>query len=171
MSTMYPGPMVPDVAGRDLCGGGDLPDARHGWIEPNTERPADPLLERLLAEEEVIERKAAARRTLSDMALELVNGQRAAEYAPPDKNMKRIGETWAAMLGLDHPIASWRVALMLAALKVIRAANTPSTDSLVDACGYLEIARSLRPDASLAWHDVGLVGAHRDRAISTDRSS
>lgn len=83
--------------------------------------------------------------TLSDLALDLIHGPRQDEYAPPELNMPRIGAMWAAILGLPEPIPGWRVAVLLAGMKVVRAGYKPGEDSLVDAVGYLEIARRLRP--------------------------
>lgn len=82
--------------------------------------------------------------TLADRARELVDGPRQDEYDAPERNMARVGATWAAMLGLEEPIAPHKVALMLAGLKVIRAAHTPSDDSIADAHGYLLIAERTR---------------------------
>ena len=83
--------------------------------------------------------------TLSDLALDLIHGPRAEEYAPPEVNLPRIGAAWAAVLGLPEAIPGWRVALMMAALKIVRAGHKPGEDSLVDAVGYMELARELRP--------------------------
>ena len=129
---------VPDVAGRDLCGGGALPrEARRR--EPD---PVAGLIEYTAA---YLSTATTDDRNLSERALELVNGPRQDAYAPPEQNMARIGSAWAAMLGLPEPIPGWRVALMLAGMKVIRASHKPGDDSLIDSVGYLEIARRLRP--------------------------
>ena len=84
-------------------------------------------------------------RTLSDRALELVDGPRQDSYAPPEVNLGRIGAMWAAILSEPDAIPGWKVALMLSALKIARAAHRPDDDSLVDAVGYLEIVERLRP--------------------------
>lgn len=89
-------------------------------------------------------------RTLSDLALELIHGDRAAEYAPPEENLTAIGAVWGVLLR-DHvagePIPAWRVALLMAALKIVRAGHKPGDDSLIDSVGYIELVRRLRPDA------------------------
>lgn len=100
-------------------------------------------------------------RSLGERARDLINGDRQDHYGAPADNLRAIGWTWGAMLGLDKPIPSWRVALMMSALKTVRAAHQPTDDSLVDGAGYLELARDLRPDPTLAWHDIGLVGGKR----------
>lgn len=116
----------PDVAGRD-CGGGQypLPDVR-GPSEPG-ERDVQPM-----------------RKSLSDRALELVDGPRQDAYAPPARNMRNIGRVWAAMLDLPEPIPPEQVALMLAGMKLVRASYKAGEDSLVDLVGYAEIAERLR---------------------------
>lgn len=89
-------------------------------------------------------------RTLSDLALELINGPRAAAYSPPESNLTAIGAVWGVLLREwepGTPIPSWLVALLMSALKVVRAGHHPGDDSLVDAAGYLELVRRLRPDA------------------------
>lgn len=115
---------VPQVDGSDLCEGSHMPLE----ADRNTSRNAYPNGEK----------------TLSDEALELVHGPRAEEYAPPEVNMPRIGAVWGAILGRE-PIPAWQTALMLAGLKLVRAANTPSDDSLIDSVGYMEIVKRLRP--------------------------
>lgn len=82
--------------------------------------------------------------TLSDEALALVDGARAAEYDKPELNLERIGAAWGAVLGSES-IPGWQVALCMAALKCVRAGHKATDDSLIDAVGYLEIARRLRP--------------------------
>ncbi len=104
------------------------------------------------------------RRTLSDRALELVDGPRQDAYGKPLDNMARIGEAWSAVLELDEPIPAWKVALCMCALKTVRAAQGGDLDSLVDLVGYAEIAERARPlpmtSTGLGWEDLGLVGGH-----------
>lgn len=88
--------------------------------------------------------KSDSEKTLSDLALGLVANQRSAEYGPPLINHWRIGQIWSGMLDLES-IPPWKVALMMAGLKIARMTETPSDDSLTDAVGYLEIVRQLRP--------------------------
>ena len=52
---------------------------------------------------------------------------------------------WAAILGLPEAVPGWKVALMMSALKIARAAHNPNDEALVDATGYLEIVERLRP--------------------------
>ena len=82
--------------------------------------------------------------TLSDRALALIDGPRQDDYAAPEVNFARIGGMWALILGLPEAIPPARVALMMAALKLARAAHKPTEDSLVDAVGYLELCERLR---------------------------
>lgn len=137
-------PTIPDVAGLDLgCDG---------------VRETEPLTRDNGAGSRTLSDDELMGDTLSDRALALVNGPRAEEYAPPEVNMPRIGQMWGAMLGLEKPIPGWRVALMLAGLKLIRAAHKPGEDSLIDSVGYIEIAERLKPNPNAVWVDVGYSG-------------
>lgn len=112
MTFMYPGPTVPDIGGRDLCGGGDQPAA--------------------------VDRADAEYFQLQDIAISLVDGDRQADYGEPVENMRRIGECWRAAFGWD---ASPRhVALAMIFVKAVREANKPKQDNLVDVHGYADIA-------------------------------
>ena len=133
---------VPDIAGRD-CEGSKMPREAQRWETlPEWQR-------RLTVDNstgnERLATKPSLDPTLSDLALDLIHGPRAEEYAPPEVNLPRIGAAWAAVLGLPEAIPGWKVALMMAGLKIVRAGHKPGDDSLVDACGYLELARELRP--------------------------
>lgn len=121
-----------------MCGGGALRrEARRDSlpsVQPDGSTGAD----------SVLRVRDDAARTLSDRALALIDGPRQDEYAPPERNMKNIGRVWAAMLDLAEPIPPEQVALMLAGMKLVRASYKPGEDSLVDLCGYAEIAWRLR---------------------------
>lgn len=93
----------------------------------------------------VSERVSALRNvpTLSDRALTLIDGDRQAQYGSPEDNLTRIGQSWGAIFGTED-IPAWKVALAMAAFKVTRAAHRMDDDSLVDACGYLELAERLK---------------------------
>lgn len=80
-----------------------------------------------------------SRRTLSDQALDLINGPRQDAYAAPEVNLARIGFMWAGLLDLPEPIPAWRVALLMEALKTARAWHSPTDDSCVDGVGYWEL--------------------------------
>lgn len=82
--------------------------------------------------------------SMSATALELVNGARQDRYGPPDESLARIGAAWGALLGTDA-IPGWRVALLLAAMKLVRAAGNADEDSVTDAFGYLHLVERLRP--------------------------
>ena len=132
---MAAGMNVPDLQGRD-CDGGTYPAADPAVPSVWGDREPGP---RYLSEV-----REPDDRTLSDLALELVNGPRAEMYSPPEVSLRGIGQAWAGVLQLSEPIAPARVAVMLAAMKCVRAGHEPADDSLVDAVGYLEIARRLR---------------------------
>ena len=68
-------------------------------------------------------------------ALELVTGEREADYGTPEENFTRIADMWTAYLGKD--VSPPDVAAMMALVKVARLANTPyHEDSWVDLAGY-----------------------------------
>ena len=77
----------------------------------------------------------------ADEALELIRGDRMAEYGPPDEALGRIAAMWSAHLGV--PVISRDVAVMMALLKVARLAHQDKHDSYVDAHAYLLLAESL----------------------------
>lgn len=61
--------------------------------------------------------------------------ERGAEYGPPLENHQRIGQMWAAILGM--PVSPEQVALCLAAMKIARLAhNSDHQDSWKDLAGY-----------------------------------
>ena len=78
-----------------------------------------------------------------DTAKNLITGPRQEEYGDPAENFQHIADRWSQLLGVK--IDSWKVALMMADLKIARMATTgkPHEDSLVDICGYAAIAAEL----------------------------
>ena len=75
-------------------------------------------------------------------AHELVTATRAGEYGDAHQMHVRIAAMWSALLG--YPVASWQVALMMAALKLARLAHAPQhRDSWVDAAAYAAIGAEL----------------------------
>jgi hypothetical protein len=71
----------------------------------------------------------------------VVNGPRQEQYGDPVETCERIGMAWAGILGLPG-VSAREVALMMAALKLVREANeTSHYDNLVDAAGYVAIAQ------------------------------
>lgn len=125
-------------ASRDLCDGGSLPrEARRVDVPSMSTEGAS-------GADDVLRVRHDASRSLSDRALELIDGPRQEAYAPPARNMTNIGRVWSAMLDLPEPIAPEQVALMLAGMKLVRASYKPGEDSLVDLVGYAEIAERLR---------------------------
>lgn len=75
------------------------------------------------------------RRQTLDVAADLIDGQRREDYGPPEESFRRIADMWQAILGM--PISSKQVCLLLAALKIARAANNPNhEDSWIDLAGY-----------------------------------
>lgn len=79
-------------------------------------------------------------RVLAD-AMDLVNGDRQADYGPPAENFKRIADGWAVILQAD--VTPEMVALCMAWLKIARLVNGPHDDSYVDAAAYMALAAEL----------------------------
>lgn len=75
-------------------------------------------------------------------AHELITAKRAGEYGDAHEVHTRIAIIWSAILGCQ--VASWQVALMMAALKLARLARTPRhNDSWVDAAAYAALGAEL----------------------------
>ena len=75
------------------------------------------------------------RETILDEARELVNGDRARDYAHPAVNFARIAQVWSVILGVN--VTPRQVGLCMVGLKLAREVATPKRDNLVDAAGYL----------------------------------
>jgi hypothetical protein len=68
-------------------------------------------------------------------------GARSEHYGDPVKNHTDIGIVWGVLLDLPGPIPARTVAVMMAALKLVREGGPKrKRDNLVDACGYILIA-------------------------------
>ena len=79
-----------------------------------------------------------------DHARSIVDGRRHDEYGNPERNLTRIGQAWSSLLGLEEPLGPDLVALMLAAMKLVRAAGRNHEDDLPDAAGYVLLASRAR---------------------------
>jgi hypothetical protein len=71
-------------------------------------------------------------------AAELVDGDRAKHYGPPERNLGVTARMWSAYLGVD--VTPRDVAWLMVLLKVAREVQGHSHDSSVDAAGYAAIA-------------------------------
>jgi hypothetical protein len=76
-----------------------------------------------------------------DMAAELINGQRQANYGEAKVNFSRLALRMSQHINKN--ITSWQAALILVELKMARLANGYHEDSIVDAIGYLALAGEL----------------------------
>jgi hypothetical protein len=74
-------------------------------------------------------------------AADLINGDRAKQYGPPQENFARIAAGWSVILGTT--VTPDQVCLAMAWLKIARLVNGPHDDSYVDAAGYLALAGEL----------------------------
>jgi len=79
------------------------------------------------------------RNEILDMAKSLINGDRAATHGDARSMHQTIAEMWSAILNVE--ISATQAALMMAALKLARAAAHPEhEDNWVDAAGYIALA-------------------------------
>jgi hypothetical protein len=91
-------------------------------------------------------------RTIYDDAVELVDGDRSAAYGDPNITYENVAQAWNGILraaarreALDPAeqlkLTAYEVFLMLATMKIIRAAFKPSRDNFVDAGAYIGLAK------------------------------
>jgi len=77
-----------------------------------------------------------------EVAAYLINRDRAETYGNAFAMHSQIAAMWSAML--NHKIEPHQVALLMAALKLSRAAANPKhEDNFVDLCGYAALAGEL----------------------------
>jgi hypothetical protein len=82
-------------------------------------------------------------KSILDEAQEIIYGDREKTYGAPDKNLKMIGDLWAAYSGV--PFTAEDVCNMMILLKVARLANDPKhRDSQVDLCGYAALMERIQ---------------------------
>lgn len=75
------------------------------------------------------------RTALLDEANRLINKDRAASYGDSNITHRRVAAVWSALL--NHPVSAHQVSLMMAGLKLVRAAHDPrNADSWIDLIGY-----------------------------------
>lgn len=78
-------------------------------------------------------------------ASKIISGERRAAYGPTDESFRRIALVWNGILlpKLKTELAPEEVALMMIGLKVMREANRPKDDNLVDIIGYTLLKQKL----------------------------
>ena len=77
----------------------------------------------------------------------LLHTDRQKTYGGAIENHERIAEIWSALIGTQ--LTATDVALMMAALKIYRAANNPAhLDSFIDAVAYVDIAAQASSSSS-----------------------
>lgn len=81
--------------------------------------------------------------SILDEAKAIIYGDREKTYGAPAKNLKMIGDLWAAYSGV--PFTAEDVCNMMILLKVARLANDPKhRDSQVDLCGYAALMERIQ---------------------------
>lgn len=68
------------------------------------------------------------------LANDIIHGQRNDDYGKAEDCFSVIAHMWTAYLG--YPVQPKDVALMMVLLKVARATNKVTDDTLIDICGY-----------------------------------
>ena len=71
-------------------------------------------------------------------AAEVISGPRREDYGDPEESFGRIARLWSAYLNVELQPSD--VALLMALLKISRAATSLDEDSLVDLAGYAALA-------------------------------
>lgn len=89
-------------------------------------------------------RSDAEPRSILDEAREIIHGDREQTHGKPDRNLRAIADIWTAILGSslkdDEHVTPQLVCLMMAGLKLARAANRPShREHAVDTVGYMAL--------------------------------
>lgn len=105
-----------------------------------------------------------------DTAKKCVCGQREQDYGKPEDNFKTIGLLWGVYLRAAHPklaqvmgvngISPKDVAVMMALLKVARAATGNSPDTFVDLAGYAACAGEIATQGAIPDPKLPSVPAH-----------
>lgn len=88
-------------------------------------------------------------------AQDVMDGPRQHAYGDPVRGMERIGRVWAVLLDLPEPVPAHTVALLLAAMKLVRETGTREhhRDNLVDAASYVRIAELAQPEERKTVHE------------------
>lgn len=81
-------------------------------------------------------------------AEEIINGPRRDAYGPVEDSFQRVATVWSQILRVE--VKPRQVAQCMIGLKVLRDANTPQRDALVDICGYAALADKFPPPATVA---------------------
>lgn len=102
------------------------------------------------------------RSDILDTAKKCVCGQREQDYGKPENNFETIGLLWSVYLAAAHPeaaqtlgmngITSKDVGVMMALLKVARAATGNSPDTYVDLAGYAACAGEIATQGTEPEH-------------------
>lgn len=90
----------------------------------------------VVKEEEGPQPPEGNRQSILDEASKLIHGDRAADYGDARKMHQKIGDLWAAYLGLEGGLRADQVAMMMALMKISRSTSSPKFDTYVDLAGY-----------------------------------
>lgn len=93
------------------------------------------------------------RTDILNKVLEYTTKDRNATHGEPEDLFRQIAEVWSAMLGIS--ISSHQVALLMAALKIVRAIQNPThEDNWIDLAGYAACGAECVPERN-EWLEEG----------------
>lgn len=86
-------------------------------------------------------------RDLAALAVELVFGDRHADYGHPLDNLDRAARMWSVVLGIE--VTAEQVCLCMVGMKIAREVNRPKMDNPVDGMGYWLTLAAIRQERML----------------------
>ena len=91
------------------------------------------------------------RKETLESALKCVCGEREQDYGTPEDSFGKISALWSVYTGYDYTPKD--VALMMALLKIARAAHSNNVDNYVDLAGYAACAAEVESSYNPAVTD------------------
>lgn len=83
-------------------------------------------------------------RDMAYRAVELVFGDRHADYGHPLDNLDRAARIWSVVLGID--VTAEQVCLCMEGMKIAREVNRPKIDNPIDGIGYWLTLAAIRQE-------------------------
>jgi Domain of unknown function (DUF6378) len=74
---------------------------------------------------------------LLTQAHDIIHGDREKDYGHPKDNFQRIADRWRQHPKVSNDITAEDVTVMMADVKMARAMNTPTFDTMLDIAGYM----------------------------------
>lgn len=87
-----------------------------------------------------------------DEAKRLTTGDRQADYGDASESFAKVGIVWEQIIGV--PVSATQVALMMSALKIIRATESPAkADNWVDLAGYAALGGEIAGSSDVPFKE------------------